>query len=406
MFQEVAIRVAATVRTGRIVHPTQDRNQGRKNKGIQTMTKLFSRRFVRNALVAVALAVAPAASFAGVFISVGFAPPALPVYVQPAAPADGYLWQPGYWAYGPEGYYWVPGVWVQPPVVGVLWTPGYWGWRNGLYAWNEGYWGPHVGFYGGINYGFGYGGVGFFGGRWNGGHFAYNTAVVNVNRTFIHNTYIDNTHVTANVGVHTAFNGGAGGLQARPSAEEQQWSHENHLPPTAEQQQHVAAAHADHSNFASANGGHPQNAAFSRPGSMEGAVPARGANPARDGFGHANEVNARQGNQQARINAGVRSGQLTPGETNNLETRDSSINRQAQADRAANGGRLTGQEKQQLNQRQNAVSNSIHRDDHNANNDRAAAARNGATPHQEKQQAQHVEKKNAPHPGEDHPKER
>ena len=74
-------------------------------------------------------------------------------------------------------------------------------------------------------------------------------------------------------------------------------------------------AHADHSNFASANGGHPQNAAFSRPGSSAGAVRSVGAPAARDGFGNRNEVNTRQGNQQARINGGVNSGQLTPGET-------------------------------------------------------------------------------------------
>jgi hypothetical protein len=311
--------------------------------------------------------------------------------VQPVAPADGYLWQPGYWAYSPDGYYWVPGVWVRPPVVGVLWTPGYWGWGSGAYLWHEGYWGPHVGFYGGINYGFGYSGVGFFGGRWVGGAFAYNTAVMRVNTNIIHNTYIDNTHVNVNVGVHTAFNGGAGGIQARPTAEEQQWSHENHIPPTAEQQNHMQMAHADHSNFASANGGHPQNVAMSRVG-------------ARDGFGHANEVNARQGNQQSRINNGVNSGQLTPGETRNLESRDSSINRQAQADRAANGGRLTNQERAQINQRQNNVSGSIYQDKHNANNDQAAGARNGATARQERQQAQRTEKKDSPHPGEDHPK--
>ena len=92
------------------------------------MTRVFSRRFICSFLAAIVLASAPAASFAAVIISVGIAPPALPVYVQPVAPADGYLWQPGYWAYAPEGYYWVPGVWVQPPMVGVLWTPGYWGW--------------------------------------------------------------------------------------------------------------------------------------------------------------------------------------------------------------------------------------------------------------------------------------
>jgi len=304
---------------------------------------LFSVRAIRNTVVAAALAMAPAASFAGVFISVGFAPPALPVYVQPVCPGDGYLWNPGYWAYGPEGYYWVPGVWVRPPQVGLLWTPGYWGWGGNAFIFHEGYWGPHVGFYGGINYGFGYTGAGFWGGHWVGGAFAYNTAVVNVNRTVIHNTYVDNVHVTnVNVtNVHTSFNGGSGGIQARPSNEEQQWSHENHVAATTEQQQHVQMAHADRTNFASGNGGHPQNAAMSR-------------------------VGARAENQQDRIGQGVKSGQLTAGETRNLESRDASINHQVRTDRAANGGTLTPQERQQVNQRQNNVSRSIYQDKHNA----------------------------------------
>ena len=92
-------------------------------------------------------------------------PPELPVYEQPPIPAPGYVWTPGYWGIGPLGYYWVPGTWVLPPSVGLLWTPGYWGWRDGIYVWNAGYWGPHVGFYGGVNYGFGYGGVGYEGAR-------------------------------------------------------------------------------------------------------------------------------------------------------------------------------------------------------------------------------------------------
>jgi hypothetical protein len=222
------------------------------------MKSPFALRSVRTSIVAMALALVPAASFAGVFISVGFAPPALPVYVQPVCPGDGYLWNPGYWAYGPEGYYWVPGVWVQPPMVGVLWTPGYWGWGGSAFIFHAGYWGPHVGFYGGINYGFGYTGVGFVGGRWDGGHFAYNTAVMNVNRTVIHNTYVENVHVTVNPAyAHTSFSGGAGGVQAHASAQEMAAEHENHIAPTAEQNQHVQLAHADRSNFASANGGHP-----------------------------------------------------------------------------------------------------------------------------------------------------
>jgi hypothetical protein len=369
------------------------------------MKNIFSLHAIRNTIVAAALVMAPAASFAGVFISVGFAPPALPVYVQPVAPGDGYLWNPGYWAYAPDGYYWVPGVWVRPPQVGVLWTPPYWGFAGGVYGFHEGYWGPHVGFYGGVNYGFGYGGAGFGGGHWNGGFFAYNTAVMNIGvGAGFHSTFVDRTVIVNNNFSHTSFNGGPGGIQARPSAQEQQWSHENHIAPTAEQQSHYQSAQGNRANFASANGGHPANAAFSRPGSTAGAVAARGAAGTRDGFGDRNEVNTRQGNQQSRINSGVRSGQLTPGETNNLENRDSSIKSQAQADRTANGGRLTGQEKAQINQRQNNVSNSINRDDHNANNDRAAAARNGTTAHQEKQQAKQTEKKDAPHPKEDHPK--
>ncbi|HEY4382724.1 MAG TPA: YXWGXW repeat-containing protein [Acidobacteriaceae bacterium] len=307
------------------------------------MTKFFSMSGVRNTVVAAALMMAPAASFAGVVISVGFAPPALPVYAQPVCPGDGYMWTPGYWAYGPEGYYWVAGVWVRPPAVGLLWTPGYWGWGGSAFIFHEGYWGPHVGFYGGINYGFGYTGAGFWGGRWEGGRFAYNTAVVNVNRTVIHNTYVDNVHVT-NVhvtNVHTSFNGGAGGIQARATGQEQQWSHENHTAPTGEQQQHVQIAHADHSNFASANGGHPQYAAMSR-------------------------VGARANNQQQRVAQGVRSGQMTAGETRNVEGREASINHEVRTDRQANGGALTPQERQQVNQRQNNVSRSINQDKHNA----------------------------------------
>src|ERR1700732_2220582 len=128
-------------------------------------------KFIHRALLITLLAVAyPAASFAGfsVGVTVGFAPPPLPVYVQPVCPAAGYIWTPGYWAYGEDGYYWVPGTWVMAPEPGLLWTPGYWGFAEGAYAWHGGYWGPHVGFYGGINYGFGYGGGGFGGGRWNG----------------------------------------------------------------------------------------------------------------------------------------------------------------------------------------------------------------------------------------------
>jgi len=126
------------------------------------------------AMLAGALMLAPQAAEARVFISVGFAPPPIPVYVQPVCPGDGYIWTPGYWQYTDDGYEWVDGQWVLAPYTGALWTPGYWGYGGSGYFWNAGYWGPTVGYYGGINYGFGYFGTGFYGGYGNGGHFFYN----------------------------------------------------------------------------------------------------------------------------------------------------------------------------------------------------------------------------------------
>ena len=323
---------------------------------------------IRKIIIGAALAIAPVASYAGVFLSVRFGPPALPVYTQPICPGDGYLWNPGYWAYGDEGYYWVPGVWVEPPSVGLLWTPGYWGYNNGLYVFNAGYWGPHVGFYGGINYGFGFGGFGFSGGEWRGGRFAYNTAYSNVNTTVIHNTYINRTTInnTTINNSHTSFNGGTGGIQARPTAQEQQFAHENHVPPTAAQESHIQTAHSIPGNFAKANGGHPAMAALQRPGATNTAVPARGAENRGLENNRGQTVNQRAGNQQQRVGQGVKSGQMTAGETRNVEGREASINRQTANDRAANNGRLTPQEHQQVNQRQNNVSRSIDQDKHNA----------------------------------------
>ena len=315
---------------------------------------------LRKLMMAAVLALAPAASFAGIFISVGFAPPALPVYTQPICPGDGYLWNPGYWAYGDYGYYWVPGVWVRPPQVGLLWTPGYWGWNNGAYLFNAGYWGPHVGFYGGINYGFGFTGVGFVGGRWDGGHFAYNTAVMNVNRTVIHNTYVQNVTINNTVvNNHTSFNGGTGGIQARPSAQEAQFQHERHVQPTPEQQTHFQAAAMDRGNLATVNGGRPQMAAARTVGEYHNVAQQHAA-------AQPLTPKDRALNQQQRIGNGVKSGQLSAGETRNLEGREANINHQAAADRASNGGKLTGQERQQINQRQNNTSRAINQDKHNA----------------------------------------
>jgi hypothetical protein len=300
----------------------------------------------RHLLFLALLLAVPAVSLAQIGISIRIAPPAIPVYVQPPCPQEGFLWTPGYWAYGTVGYYWVPGVWIAPPQAGVLWTPGYWGFAGGVYGWHGGYWGPHVGFYGGINYGFGYGGVGFFGGRWEGGRFAYNTAVVNVNSSVVRNLYVDKTVIsnTTVVNNHTSFNG-PGGVNARPTPEERTAMHEQHFQPTSTQLSHQQMASRDRNQWASQNHG--------RPG-----TPAMGS------------VNERRNNQQERIGNGVRSGQLTPHETSNLEHKEANINHETAADRHANGGTLTPQEHQKINHQQNQASREIHQDKHNDQTDR------------------------------------
>src|SRR5438876_8656483 len=53
-------------------------------------------------------------SLAQIGISVGIAPPPIPIYQHPYPPAAGYMWTPRYWAYD-SGYYWLPDVWVPPP---------------------------------------------------------------------------------------------------------------------------------------------------------------------------------------------------------------------------------------------------------------------------------------------------
>jgi hypothetical protein len=238
-----------------------------------TTSRLFRSLFF--ALVVLAIS---ATSFAQVGISITIGPPALPVYEQPPCPSEGYIWTPGYWAYGPYGYYWVPGTWVLAPEVGFLWTPGYWGWGGGAFIFHEGYWGPRVGFYGGIVYGFGYLGEGYEGGRWDNGRFFYNRSVNNVNITNIHNVY--NTTVINNTTVNrVSYNGGEGGINARPTPEQETAARERHIPPVAAQNQHVEAARANPELRASANHGKPPIAATARPGAFNDrqAVPAKEA---------------------------------------------------------------------------------------------------------------------------------
>jgi hypothetical protein len=190
-------------------------------------------------------------------------PPELPDYQQPPAPGDDYLWTPGYWNYASAGYYWVPGVWVQAPYQGALWTPGYWGSTGGRYGFFRGYWGPHIGFYGGINYGFGYGGAGYQGGYWNSGHFFYNRSVNNINTNVVHNVY--SYRVAENHNARVAFNGGHGGVMLRPRPAELAAFREPHAAPMRAQMEVEHSASTNRAQFASENHGRPASAVVERP---------------------------------------------------------------------------------------------------------------------------------------------
>ncbi|MBV8489272.1 MAG: YXWGXW repeat-containing protein [Candidatus Eremiobacteraeota bacterium] len=220
------------------------------------------------AIVAAACILAtPLQSPAQVFVgfTIGTPPPALPYYQQPTLQQQGYIWQPGYWAWGPAGYYWVPGTWVLPPQPNYYWTPGYWGYDNGSYVWNNGYWGPQIGYYGGIDYGYGYYGNGYVGGLWRNGVFAYNTAINAVNPTIVRNVYINRTVVERRIVVNRYAYNGPGGVRVVPTARQLAIMRERHIAATAAQVEHARIAAQDRRLLASVNHGHPAIAAVPRP---------------------------------------------------------------------------------------------------------------------------------------------
>ncbi|MGA8090248.1 MAG: hypothetical protein WCA10_23450, partial [Terracidiphilus sp.] len=191
-------------------------------------------------------------------------PPPLPEYDQPPCSGDDYIWTPGYWYWAPDGYYWVPGAWVYAPYQGALWTPGYWSYYRGRCGWHRGYWGRHIGYYGGIDYGFGYIGFGYQGGYWRGDHFDYNRSVNNVDTNGVHNVYNYRAENQARNGNRLSYNG-PGGIQVRPRPAEIQARREQHTPPMSAQMQQVQAARSDRGNFAKENHGHPQRMVAAKP---------------------------------------------------------------------------------------------------------------------------------------------
>ena len=247
-----------------------------------------------------------------------------------SAAGDGYIWMPGYWAWGPAGYYWVPGAWVEPPYMDALWTPGYWGFYGGRYLFYPGHWGMHIGFYGGIDYGFGYVGFGYEGGYWNGGHFFYNRVYNHVNTRVVHNVYsynagnrgygnrgssgfqnnnnnnnngrnnYNNGRNNYNNGQNNNYNnnsrpsyhGGTGGVQARPQPSEAAAAREPTAPRMNTQVQHAQNYSSVRGQFATQNHGQPATPAIRQP------LPAdRGSRPAPQNQSHGGQQGGQQGGQ-------------------------------------------------------------------------------------------------------------
>jgi hypothetical protein len=194
-------------------------------------------------------------------------PPSMPKYRQPPCPGPNYIWTPGYWGYGDVGYYWVPGAWIMAPYVGALWTPPWWEFYGAGYRWHHGYWGRYIGFYGAIDYGYGYTGLGFDGGYWNNGRFYYNRAVANVDprvTPYVYRYSITNYTPFNRV----SYNGGPGGVTRQATARELAVRSGMRMAPVAEQMQNARAAAMDPRQFASGNHGHPAMTTQTGPAAM------------------------------------------------------------------------------------------------------------------------------------------
>jgi len=160
--------------------------------------------------------------------------------------------------------------------VGALWTPGYWGFYSSRYWFHPGHWGLHIGYYGGINYGFGYIGTGYEGGYWNSGHFTYNRVYTQVNERKVRNVYSYNAGNRGmnnqgsfnrgnNNNARPSFRGGQGGVQARPQASDAAAWREPTAPRMNTQVQHAQKFQSNPGQLANTNHGRPAQTAISKP---------------------------------------------------------------------------------------------------------------------------------------------
>ena len=235
-----------------------------QHSGAMSNHDAYSRSLARFALTLAVLV--PVTASSQEVLLVNIAPPPLPVYAQPMAPGDGYIWTPGYWGWNTasDDYYWVPGTWVLAPANGQLWTPGYWAYAGDGYFWNPGYWGMRVGYYCGLNYGYGYAGNGYQGGRWEGAHFRYNAAASHVDPAVTHNSY--NTRVlNYAMAPHASYSVTQSGGTSKHVGDPRQVTGAVHGAPTTEQLQHERAALLAPAQRAWVAHGPPRVAATVRP---------------------------------------------------------------------------------------------------------------------------------------------
>lgn len=101
-------------------------------------------------------------------------------------------------------------------------------------------------------------------------------------------------------------------------------------------------------------------------GFAQSATASGGGDSASTGTSHKPlTINQRKRNQQRRIRQGVKSDELTRGETRNLEKKEHALNQEERDMRKQDNGKLTAQDRKALNQQQNRLSKQIYRDKHN-----------------------------------------
>ncbi len=84
-------------------------------------------------------------------------------------------------------------------------------------------------------------------------------------------------------------------------------------------------------------------------------------------------IDARDANQQARINKGVADGQITPKGAAQADARQAHLNAEQSRMRAADGGHLTAQDRHKVARQQDRASQGIYDRNHNAVTDPGVA---------------------------------